>query len=547
MRTHGKRGFRPRLEGIESRCLLSAAVLEIQNHSTYDITFNFRWAPSSAWSTYSEAPGQGEILWTGYSSSLTPQVLVNTTTHAGSETTYSLLQGYGEWNGSGTPPASAAALYEFQNTTTGIGLSHVSPALTAMYAVVAVRNSSSSSPTFGFRWTSSSPWTLYTEAPGQYRTFWTTYSSGLSPQVLYDTSSSPKSQVDCSLSQGYNQWTGTGTPPASAATPYAFENTSTGIQLRYAAGSPGPAPNAVIKGNWSGYVAATNISSPRENSVSAVYGSWIVPTVTGPSSGTTDSCVWVGIDGFNNSTVEQLGTAENVVNGRPQYFAWWEMYSSGKGQPQQPITKMTVMPGDSITASVQYISSGAHKGQFHLSIVNNSRANDSFDTYETSSLTQNPRAQRSSAEWIVEAPTNAGGHIATLANFGQVTFTNAAAVISGVKGPINSSSWQLQADNIGSIGVIYDTTSALTNSGTSFVVTYNAFARAAARTSTSAGRGRHGIRPRRWNNPSVGQVVAGPVIRGSISTGASVVPGFRTPIRKHARPEQGSLIDLLSK
>ena len=55
MRTHAKRGFRPQLEGIENRCLLSLAVLEIANHSTYNITFDFRWTPSSAWSTYSEA------------------------------------------------------------------------------------------------------------------------------------------------------------------------------------------------------------------------------------------------------------------------------------------------------------------------------------------------------------------------------------------------------------------------------------------------------------------------------------------------------------
>ena len=54
MRTHAKRGFRPQLEGIENRCLLSLAVLEILNHSTYTITFDFRWTPSSAWSTYTE-------------------------------------------------------------------------------------------------------------------------------------------------------------------------------------------------------------------------------------------------------------------------------------------------------------------------------------------------------------------------------------------------------------------------------------------------------------------------------------------------------------
>ena len=124
------------------------------------------------------------------------------------------------------------------------------------------------------------------------------------------------------------------------------------------------------------------------------------------------------------------------------------MYSSGKGQPEQVITGMTIEPGDSITASVQYITSGTYAGDFYLSIVDNSRANDSFSTYESSSQTQSPLAQRTSAEWIVEAPS-VGGSIAAIANFGSVTFTNASATINGVTGPINSSSWQSQAINIG--------------------------------------------------------------------------------------------------
>ena len=44
--------------------------------------------------------------------------------------------------------------------------------------------------------------------------------------------------------------------------------------------------------------------------------------------------MWVGIDGYSDSTVEQIGTEENVVNGVPQYHAWWKMYSAGKSQPE---------------------------------------------------------------------------------------------------------------------------------------------------------------------------------------------------------------------
>jgi hypothetical protein len=218
-------------------------------------------------------------------------------------------------------------------------------------------------------------------------------------------------------------------------------------------------------------VAETSLSNPQQNSVSAVSGSWIVPGVTGPSTGATHSAVWVGIDGYGNSTVEQVGTEQNYINGKPVYDAWWEMYSTGDGQPAQVIHSMTIAPGDMISASVQYLSSGAHAGQFQLSITDWSRANDSFTTYQTSSQTQNPLAQRSSAEWIVE-PFTFDGSISALANFNTVFFANATAVINGVYGTINSPSWQSQAINIVSGWITDDTTSALINGGDSFLVTY---------------------------------------------------------------------------
>ena len=438
MRTHRKTGFRPQLEGIENRCLLSVAVLEILNKSSYDITFDFRWTPSSAWKGYTEAPGHGEIFWTGYSTSL-------------------------------------------------------------------------------------------------------------APQVLYDTTPSQSSETIVNLVQGYNKWTGTGTPPASAAKPYEFLNTSTGVRLYYSGTSPTPTPtpnpNAETSSNWSGYVAATNLSQPQANSVTEVSGSWIVPKVTGPSTGTTDSSVWVGIDGDGNSTVEQDGTSEDVINGQPVYYAWWEMYSSGKGQPEQLITSMTVEPGDSITASVQYITSGAHAGQFDLSIADTSRPNDSFSIYATSSQYQSPLAQRSCAEWIVEAPS-VGGSIADLADFGSVTFTKACAVINGVSGPINDSRWQSVAIDMGSNGVRQDTTSVLVDSGTSFVVTYNASAGAAVGAGTNAEAGT--MSGAVGTTPRSGKTITAPVLHGPAWTGASVVSGFRTPVRQHKRPTHGFFIDSLS-
>ncbi len=208
--------------------------------------------------------------------------------------------------------------------------------------------------------------------------------------------------------------------------------------------------NAQASGNWSGYVAESSFSSPQSNSVSYVYGTWTVPAVSGPSTGAFHSSIWVGIDGLNGATVEQIGTEQDYVNGVASYSAWWEMYSNNGSYTdgekyEYPLSssQMPVNAGDTISASVQYLSSGTHSGQFLLTIVNDTQ-NKTFSTYETSSLTQSPLALRNSAEWIVETPTYNGSY-ATLPSFGSVTFTSATAIINGVFGAINSSSWQSEA------------------------------------------------------------------------------------------------------
>jgi hypothetical protein len=166
---------------------------------------------------------------------------------------------------------------------------------------------------------------------------------------------------------------------------------------------------AVTSSNWSGYAAATNLNNPQSDSVTDVSGTWTVPTATASSSKSTAySSVWVGIDGYNSSSVEQIGTDSDVVNGKATYYVWYEMYP----QASSDVTGMTISAGDTISASVQYLASGSHAGQFELSITDTSRANDSFTIYENGS-----GLQRSSAEWIVEAPSSNSG-VLPLANFG---------------------------------------------------------------------------------------------------------------------------------
>jgi len=201
--------------------------------------------------------------------------------------------------------------------------------------------------------------------------------------------------------------------------------------------------------NWSGYGAETNLTTPASNAVTSVSGSWFVPKVTGKA--TAFSSVWVGIDGFSSNSVEQLGTEQDTSrSGATFYSAWWEMFPN----PSITITSMTISPGDSISASVTY--SG---GSFTLSMTDNTTG-QSFSTTQSSAI-----AQRSSAEWIVEAPSS-GGRILPLANFGTVNISKAQATINGTTGAIDDGSWQnTSIDMISKGGTVIAHTSGLTDSG----------------------------------------------------------------------------------
>jgi hypothetical protein len=210
--------------------------------------------------------------------------------------------------------------------------------------------------------------------------------------------------------------------------------------------------------NWSGYAV-----TGADGSVTDVKGSWIVPVVI-CHAGAPDSysSLWVGIDGFTSSTVEQIGIDADCVSGTPEYFAWFEFY------PHWPYTINTVevQPGDTISAEVSY---GA-KGQFTVTLTNVYR-NQSF-----SISTKMQQAKLSSAEWIVEAPWNSG--VLPLANFGLAEFGQrytrqtgtCYATVSGKTGAIGSfnPASVIQIDMVTSSGATKANTSLLSKDGSSF-------------------------------------------------------------------------------
>jgi hypothetical protein len=177
--------------------------------------------------------------------------------------------------------------------------------------------------------------------------------------------------------------------------------------------------------NWSGYAALG-----AADSVTAVSGVWTVPAVTGSAG--DYSAVWVGVDGYSDGTVEQLGTMQyldTVQSGRrettvAQYCAWVEMYPAGLVELNT--SKYPVNPGDTITASVT-----CNGNAFTLSMA-------SSEGWIYSETVTSATPARSSAEWIVEAPSSNTG-VLPLADFGKAVFSECSATIGGVPGSISTS------------------------------------------------------------------------------------------------------------
>src|ERR1700683_4370004 len=81
--------------------------------------------------------------------------------------------------------------------------------------------------------------------------------------------------------------------------------------------------------NWAGYASLTSLTKPTVDSVTNVKGQWTVPTLDcAKNRSDTYSSVWVGIDGYSDSTVEQLVTEQDCNRSTPVYYAWYELYPS---------------------------------------------------------------------------------------------------------------------------------------------------------------------------------------------------------------------------
>jgi Peptidase A4 family len=192
------------------------------------------------------------------------------------------------------------------------------------------------------------------------------------------------------------------------------------------------APAALAKtttsSNWAGYAVHRPGVSYRQ-----VSGTWTQPNATCIPGQSTYSAVWVGIGGYKptSDALEQIGTEVDCNQaGNTVSSAWYELVPA----PSRGIS-FVVRPGDVIHATVTVVG---HEATLEL---DNRTLHHTFRKRVFA-----PTIDVSSAEWIVEAPSECVSQFACqalpLANFGSVAFDSATATsTTGVTGSITDSRW----------------------------------------------------------------------------------------------------------
>lgn len=175
--------------------------------------------------------------------------------------------------------------------------------------------------------------------------------------------------------------------------------------------------------NWAGYIAASDLINPQQI-VTSVSAAWIVPTVNVSALNNTFTAVWIGIGGYFDNTLIQVGTEQDSLGDRGDYSAWFELL------PQFAITidTITVSPGDQMNASIQLIDPATDQWSIYIEDVTKGQTFQNAVYYSS---------YRLSAEWIVERPTT-GRQLSILADVGTVVFDNCQVTMGSQNGSIIS-------------------------------------------------------------------------------------------------------------
>ncbi|AUG81504.1 Acid proteinase, putative [Kitasatospora sp. MMS16-BH015] len=149
---------------------------------------------------------------------------------------------------------------------------------------------------------------------------------------------------------------------------------------------------------WGGYVT-------YGSTFKTVSGTWNIPALDCTNNKGIAS-PWVGLDGWDSDTVEQIGIDFDCSTGKPQYNTWVEMYPQNSIYFSEP-----VQAGDSMTGTVT--DNGSHR--FTLTLSDPTKGwTKTYQKTLSSSTSVN-------AEAIME-PIGSGS-VPTLAKFGPMQFT----------------------------------------------------------------------------------------------------------------------------
>jgi hypothetical protein len=194
------------------------------------------------------------------------------------------------------------------------------------------------------------------------------------------------------------------------------------------AATPVALANTTRSTNWAGYAVHRGGVSFRQ-----VSGTWIQPSATCVKGQPSYSAAWVGLGGYNpmSGALEQIGTeVDCTAAGRVTSSAWYELVPA----PSRTIS-LPVAAGDVMRATVTVTG---HRVAVDLDNLTTHRR--FHKTLDTASI------DVSSAEWIVEAPSQCIGQFSCqalpLADFGSLTFASAtASATTGSPGAITDPRW----------------------------------------------------------------------------------------------------------
>jgi hypothetical protein len=230
--------------------------------------------------------------------------------------------------------------------------------------------------------------------------------------------------------------------------------------------------------NWSGYVIPSSSAV-----VTAVSGSWSVPTANCSVTPNGGASIWVGIGGYpwptggNSGTLLQTGIRETCVSGVAEYVGWFEEYPSNPNH-EADFFGFPVSPGDAIQASVYQSNTGAwvtrlddHTTGISGWMVTGEGWGVASDNTNGSFPLQGSTAGLSysggyTAEWIVEDYAQSDGSYVPFADYGSVTFSNLQTSLG---------SWSLTpSEGVEMVqnGAILSTPSLPGSDGNSFSVNY---------------------------------------------------------------------------